>query len=670
MKKMILSISLIAALAGSAHAQNTFPNNGSAGIGTNSPNAAALLEMVSTSKGLLIPRMTKNQRDDIATPPEGLIIYQTNSTAGFYYYTGSSWNPLVSKGPNKSLSNLDATAINQSLIPGSTNTLSLGSSALKWNELYINSIKFADGTSLSTAAGAETDPQVGANTTSFIPRWDGAALVKGLIQDNGSKIGINKAPDSEHRLGVMRQGTTGSIFQNMYSAIRGDNNVAGSTTLSSVGYLGVNNPGGLYPFNFPNFDIEDIGVLGVKLSGVTTEGAGVFAWNSAVATNNYGVYAAANGGSGNKYGVYATAYGGGAVNRAIYAKASGAALNYALIVPEDGGNSGFGWVSPSAILGAKANGTDDVFKIISTGFITKFLVDKTGNVAVNTSTPAPNYELSVNGDIYASSQISVGTTSANAVVNISGADKTIEVDGTNPYIQMKSVGNDVGYLRAKVSNLEIGTNSGNVGNLSFNTNGTERMIVGSNGRVGINTIITPAQFNVVGTNETVNINGTNPYLQMNNASNRIGFIRASGNNFQVATNSENTTGKLEFRTKGSSRMWIDANGNVTVGGSGAVANGYLFNVDGKMIAEEVRVELNDPWPDYVFQNDYELMDIKDLKKFVTENNHLPQIPSAAEMKDGVDLGKMNTLLMQKVEELTLYIIKLNEEVEQLKKAKK
>lgn len=37
-----------------------------------------------------------------------------------------------------------------------------------------------------------------------------------------------------------------------------------------------------------------------------------------------------------------------------------------------------------------------------------------------------------------------------------------------------------------------------------------------------------------------------------------------------------------------------------------------------MIAEEVRVELNDPWPDYVFQNDYELMDIKDLKKFVTE----------------------------------------------------
>src|SRR5215218_4090660 len=75
-----------------AHAQtNIFPSTGSAGIGTTTPNASSILDMVSTSKGLLIPRMTKVQRDAIGSPATGLMIFQTNNTPGFYYYTGSAW---------------------------------------------------------------------------------------------------------------------------------------------------------------------------------------------------------------------------------------------------------------------------------------------------------------------------------------------------------------------------------------------------------------------------------------------------------------------------------------------------------------------------------------------------------------------------------------------------
>src|SRR4051794_1244748 len=72
-------------------AQNKFPSTGSVGIGTTTPSASALLEIKSTKKGLLIPRMTLAQRNAIASPAKGLMIYQTDNTPGFYYYNGSGW---------------------------------------------------------------------------------------------------------------------------------------------------------------------------------------------------------------------------------------------------------------------------------------------------------------------------------------------------------------------------------------------------------------------------------------------------------------------------------------------------------------------------------------------------------------------------------------------------
>ena len=61
------------------------------GIGTTTPDASSALDITSTTKGLLIPRMTETQRDAISSPATGLMIYQTDGTVGFYYYNGSSW---------------------------------------------------------------------------------------------------------------------------------------------------------------------------------------------------------------------------------------------------------------------------------------------------------------------------------------------------------------------------------------------------------------------------------------------------------------------------------------------------------------------------------------------------------------------------------------------------
>jgi len=61
------------------------------GIGTATPDASAALDITSTTGGLLPPRMTTTQRDAISPAATGLMIYQTDGTAGFYYYNGSSW---------------------------------------------------------------------------------------------------------------------------------------------------------------------------------------------------------------------------------------------------------------------------------------------------------------------------------------------------------------------------------------------------------------------------------------------------------------------------------------------------------------------------------------------------------------------------------------------------
>ncbi|MGY0039054.1 hypothetical protein [Pedobacter sp. NJ-S-72] len=91
------------------------------GIGTNVPDASAQLEVLSTSKGLLIPRMSLLQRNDINNPANGLLIYQTNSSPGFYFYNNGQWQRLVNNselttGGNGASGN---TILNGNVIPSS-----------------------------------------------------------------------------------------------------------------------------------------------------------------------------------------------------------------------------------------------------------------------------------------------------------------------------------------------------------------------------------------------------------------------------------------------------------------------------------------------------------------------------------------------------------------------
>src|SRR5262252_807313 len=123
MKKLYCILLLAYCMQHVSTQTNIFPSTGAAGIGTTIPDASSLLEIRSTTKGILIPRMTLAQRNAIASPSTGLMIYQTNSTPGFYYYSGTAWIAVSPKGVNKSLSNLTApTAVNVDLLPGTSNS--------------------------------------------------------------------------------------------------------------------------------------------------------------------------------------------------------------------------------------------------------------------------------------------------------------------------------------------------------------------------------------------------------------------------------------------------------------------------------------------------------------------------------------------------------------------
>jgi cytoskeletal protein CcmA (bactofilin family) len=96
-------------------------------------------------------------------------------------------------------------------------------------------------------------------------------------------------------------------------------------------------------------------------------------------------------------------------------------------------------------------------------------------------------------------------------------------------------------------------------------------------------------------------------------------------------------------------------------------NAKNANINGTIKTKEVNVTLAG-WPDFVFDEDYELMPLSEVEQFITENKHLPNVPSEAEvMANGVNVGEMNAILLQKVEELTLYIIDLQKQIDELKK---
>jgi hypothetical protein len=114
---------------------------------------------------------------------------------------------------------------------------------------------------------------------------------------------------------------------------------------------------------------------------------------------------------------------------------------------------------------------------------------------------------------------------------------------------------------------------------------------------------------------------------------------------------------------------FNTNGNVGIGVDNP--GSFKLAVEGKIGAREILVTLTNPWPDYVFKKSYSLLPLKSLDAYIKQNGHLPGIPSAAEVEQNgrVPLGDLSVKYLEKIEELTLYIIALKKEIDQLKEGK-
>lgn len=260
-------------------------------------------------------------------------------------------------------------------------------------------------------------------------------------------------------------------------------------------------------------------------------------------------------------------------------------------------------------------------------------------------------------------------------INSSVVGPTFVMNSSTPEIAIRTSNIDRAFINYD-NGLLIGTLP--TTNLNLYTNNLPRLeIAGSTGyavfnnRLGIGASPASGIMVVDGTGdaatETISVNDENPLIQLKASGVNIGFLQVAADDVKLGLSATNATGKLILRTGGLDRVFLDNSGNLSIG-TDVVAAGYRLNVRGKIMGEEIRIQALANWPDYVFEPGYQLKPLKEVADHIKTYNHLPGIPDAAEVaKDGFDMGGMQAKLLEKIEELTLYLLEANERIEQLEK---
>ncbi len=264
------------------------------------------------------------------------------------------------------------------------------------------------------------------------------------------------------------------------------------------------------------------------------------------------------------------------------------------------------------------------------------------------------------------SNVGIGTTTPTAKLDVAG--DLYLTSGSRVFKGAAWVSNAAGSLANFLAN-DVGFYGVSGSHLQFVTGQQDRMRITGSGNVGIGTTSPRGRLDVTGgdTYLTDNTNaGTGQsiflpghiYLSPYNGSN-VTYLQA-----RRQDNSGTTSLRLRTYNNGvlTEAMQIQGNGNV---GIGTVAPTEKLEVVGNLKANGVILNIG-TFPDYVFENDYRLMPLNEVERYIKTHKHLPGFPSGAEViESGANLGQLNTLLVEKVEELTLHTIAQEKQLETL-----
>ncbi len=177
-----------------------------------------------------------------------------------------------------------------------------------------------------------------------------------------------------------------------------------------------------------------------------------------------------------------------------------------------------------------------------------------------------------------------------------------------------------------------------------------KFIVNEEGDVGIGTIAPETELHIH--DGVIKLDGTTPAWTSSPWRPRI--VMPTGSSWTTTNVLQGEDYKIGIGMAQTGWYFIEGKEN------GDVRYPFRVGLDGYVHAGAVEIRVAS-WPDYVFEPEYDLKPIEELEKYINENNHLPDVPTEAEvLENGLNLGETDALLLKKIEELTLYITEVSE----------